>query len=461
MGIFFDDVNNTLWGGLSEAIGLAYHERSLFSHTTFRDSAKETLEKVFVQIYENSRFSDPNLAAQDPLRLSFSADEDLEFDVYCEPDDDDKHDLEIHISTGALHALNDLSMRALSAEDFLNEYIDESKNLMRWQGCRTIEAEPIAEPKYRYYDYNASVNAEEMEAFIHGGYIGTYFKKIPLDENRSHLGRVLVDIALSFLVLHEESHYREGHFSYDRELSAHGKDLDPTTNKVLELQADKHAAAGVFEIFYLPNYSKSALDSWPIGQRGLFRVILTGIALAIVVLLRKEKIHGRDKYYPSPLTRFGMAALTGKKVVASRVDSKYESYFSEGTAGYKTSIEFAITSFNGLHSSIFDLFALLDLLQSESSNEGFLVPAALHGLLPIKLIAYDLFLVGRGGDNAGLRNMMIPESQAHNEAHEEYLQSLEQTKGSWMELAELTRLHNSEIYDLLGKYRKETMGSSR
>ena len=126
----------------------------------------------------------------------------------------------IYMSGGTLMALDDLAFRVFCNSDFLSREIGDQDRL--WDGCTCFFAHLhnyYLRPEIRYWNYNMDfspllVGCGRNEP-VFAPFFPLYYSGIPTgDPERITAASFAATIGLSWLLAHEEAHYRNGHFHF-------------------------------------------------------------------------------------------------------------------------------------------------------------------------------------------------------------------------------------------------------
>lgn len=230
-----------------------------------------------------------------------------------------RSECEFGISLGALLAIEDLVFRACCNEDFFS--FDVSRGVSLWQGCQCLWLQWGRErPRTRFYDYH-SVQARDIPIDSEDSSLSRMFRAVPLDRARMLLATHMSVIALMWLAMHEEGHYRLGHLHYrakDTRLGAHpiretlGTGTgsgDDFLHRAFEWQADRHAIAAVVDVYLRPSEYGCLPHYCPQTPSWLLRIALTSAGMMILVLAKAQSVRGTTLSYPSLRTRFVTAII--------------------------------------------------------------------------------------------------------------------------------------------------------
>jgi hypothetical protein len=287
------------------------------------------------------------------------------------------------------------------------------------------------------------------------------------------LAALLVEIALVWIFLHEESHYREGHFSYKQNMSSKGVHIDPKIKRLLELQADKSATSGVFQGYLTDEMADKLLPTFPEGLGGLFRIILNGIGLAIIMLDRGVSVNKQQNNYPSPITRLGMAARRGVLMVLRMMDVNHDIKDRNRVTFQEPLLrEMYDRSFLWIADAFEDIYTIIGIINNEEcSDKDTDTQVLFPNHIDAPAIAAFQLMWGKDSiynysENKEYReqelqreNSIFPQSQPEHEGNQEYLCLKKQMDGCWDELNELIQMDDDNFRRTLRKYRVPTMGS--
>ncbi|MGH1404333.1 MAG: hypothetical protein ACRBDL_08815 [Alphaproteobacteria bacterium] len=474
-----DTANLSFIMGYDEAKSFTSGLFSTHSKDAYLAEVNRSLSGVLGYIYNTSRFSDRNQEANDKLQIKLDIKEDLVANCECYLPEDNDHELTISITTGILHALNDLTARALSSGNFMNErlFSNTNRETSRWNGCECFAAVPLHPPRHRYFDYSQENTASiEARAFYYDverdigippgslkpSYIGTFYKKVPNDNDRMDLGLLLIDVALFWIFMHEEAHYREGHMFYQEDMPFNG--MSATVNKVLEAQADAIATEEAFKRFFKPDIIQDFNSSWIQGHNGLFRIVAGGISLAISILDRKNRIIGKDNNYPNPRTRFALALKKIMSEGAKKVDKGHSVDIKNNLIFVTPSPEFQEICAEWLHGAFNDFYTISEIIaEEEDVNPSFDMELLVEDIECVVHVSFIEFMFSHPDmrkikDEEYLnfnRELSLSEKQKY------HMDRVISEFGNWDELHEIIHAHNKVYADEARRYQTETLGSLR
>lgn len=267
-----------------------------------------SLQSWLASYHSFSRYED---IKEDPLKIKYGIDKNLKFNAYTELHD--KYSVSINLSRGIYLSLQDLSLRAISSENFYNPFRSDNEYPLKWPGSSCIVTSPTFHPKNRYFDYSTKCfdpDSHLEDTWYKLGlqfkgenevpWIGQYVKKLPEDNNRLVLASGIMNIALTWICLHEEEHFRQGHLQY---LTDNDAEYTTEMSIAFEFQADKSAAQGIADIFFRKNIQ----DSLPQYAQGdwlwLLRFLMTSVGMAILIIDIGRRIQGNSSHHPRPRTR--------------------------------------------------------------------------------------------------------------------------------------------------------------
>jgi hypothetical protein len=280
----------------------------------------------------------------------------------------------IEVSHGLYLALQDIVLRAVSSENFFNTMSGDAANYGAsthgWGGALCIQPLLIARPKLRYVDYRP----QDLDADLHDmwldyhelqkarghppisdsdatniplwasgllpisdsgataspSWVGRVVRKLPDDSGRLTMAAMLLDMCLTWILLHEESHWTQGHFQYiaslntkDKHLGTAAQDSTPLSmhetssrprhygeeaSRVFEWQADRAASWGLRDVFFHESL-KEMLPPYALPREmWMLRALMTAVGLVALVMDRTRRQYGQSSGYPSPLCRWMSAS---------------------------------------------------------------------------------------------------------------------------------------------------------
>jgi hypothetical protein len=280
----------------------------------YLDAGQATLRSTLAFIHDHSRYVG---VADDPLKIAYRCTDDLCFSAYVVPEAADA--ITIHVSMGTLWALQDAILRAFSSQNFFNALIGDHEYANRWRGCECRAPLDTFRPRVRYWDYAAAAYAPHpvlvglwrdhgipQPSEHDGPWIGRFTKKLPYDDGRLRLSALMLDIALAWITLHEEAHYRQGHLPY-RMARTQGGQAEPLSADMLqafEFQADKDATQGIVNVFFRPAVQR-LLPPYASGDPyWVMRFLADAIGMVILVMDVGRRCDGHASSHPLPRVRF-------------------------------------------------------------------------------------------------------------------------------------------------------------
>jgi len=178
-------------------------------------------------------------------------------------------------------------------------------------------------PQKRYQSYIlCRLNAVGQELERSGGatFLSSFFTGIPRENGRILQAQNMVGIAMRWILLHEESHYIEGHLSFADQLRVAGEieTINSTVShiplatdalrRVIEWHADRSATESEFDLL-MSSYEAYAEQNVPHGVRSdeimkySLRFMMTTIGVVNLLFRLLEIRNGVSASYPSARTR--------------------------------------------------------------------------------------------------------------------------------------------------------------
>jgi hypothetical protein len=229
------------------------------------------------------------------------------------------------ISTGLFFSFDDLFLRLSCSSDFFT--IDVIDGVKLWNGCECLwtYAGSAIKPKLRFYEYEWIPKRSEIAwgNGCEGTWLYAYVGAYPFDSERRRLSDFLMQVSISWILLHEEAHHLEGHLNFiARHLPSQdaqclmdeiaevecGSD-SANLSKLFEWQADSYATCAIVDLFFskqnlalLPSYCAEKRHVW------LFRLLLVAIGSVILNFQNARANVGgsqanRRASHPLPRTR--------------------------------------------------------------------------------------------------------------------------------------------------------------
>lgn len=245
-------------------------------------------------------------AKKRPLPFSYCISESWHIGASIRPGD---HSNRICLNKGLLWALEDIFLRLTANKDFFSH---DSSDTRLWPGCDCIWTHGFGKitPKTRYTDYTPT---EIQKNQIQGTILSHHFESLPTDIERMNLTALLMAIATTYVIIHEETHYDAGHiafmnsrgnFSILNEAERNLPELSGELMRTMEWEADYHASRAIFLIYHsssyhqmLPSYCQIDPESW------MQRVIIIAISSLNIALQKVRITNGSDNLHPHPRTR--------------------------------------------------------------------------------------------------------------------------------------------------------------
>jgi hypothetical protein len=229
----------------------------------------------------------------------------------------------IVLTLGLFWALDDLVTRIVCLQGFapaLHEEISIEANFVANETL-AIDNDLEISPVVRFFDYAPLQRSGTVQTTV----LSRFFTAVPLTAERKALAQILLRIGLLWVILHEESHHVLGHLRYrrgmpgaDQDSAIHeGADGDLTGlanfSKVCEWQADRDATRGVLDVVIRP----AVIAELPVrfrSPKSLLRLVMVAIGCVVLLFDRARLIRrsmGSDEHgssHPTERTRF-LAAM--------------------------------------------------------------------------------------------------------------------------------------------------------
>ena len=342
----------------------------------------------------------------------------------------------INISEGVCLSLMDLFYRSCSNSLFFsfegNE--NEANEVQLWKGCSCFWSSFVSDknPPIRFYDYQITPMFEDHSLKKN---MGHFLEAAPIaDRDRMQTARLMSWISLVWIILHEESHYAEGHTNYLKKFmgvstaSLDGK-LPPKDEafpdlsdyRSMELAADQIATCAIFDIFFTEGYIQYLPDYCRGNPEWLFRLLVTSIGGTLQIIQRSHHYNGTSELYPSTHTR--LASLITEAINQSQ-KTRHAQFLNEQLAFSKA-----------LATSIFaidDINAISCLINREKGRD-----ASFSGEAPVREEKFRNGLLDERQDVFNLHQVMLAQFKEKYARHE-YLSELN---------GNLYRVDPHEIYE--------------
>jgi len=199
----------------------------------------------------------------------------------------------ITINFGTLWSLEDLFLNLTCNEEFFS-YSKSGEKL--WHGAEIINYTP------KYDGMN------DMSV------LGSNFNLMTTDRDRLILVGLLMNIAITYLIIHEETHYDAGHIDFMGSAAKHFNGIDEVNTRVpnssrdlmtaMEWEADYFATRGVWEVFNheyfypkLPGYCEGNEEAW------MARAVVSAIGALNIMQERYRIMLSMQSLHPSPKCR--------------------------------------------------------------------------------------------------------------------------------------------------------------
>lgn len=311
-------------------------------------AAQEDLTEFVEAFYSGSRALDPDYPNE---RVNYRSTPSLRFDAHVSLDPEKQNVANIDVSLGCLLSIDDLCFRMASNHGFFapkdvvlaNQFDQITPWRVVWPelgvrgNCENVRQGDLLLPKQRFEDYESLTLSETGRKYFKNGrssFLSGFFAGYPMDEMRHILARKLAMIGLGWLLLHEESHFAEGHFAYTKNRFGIADDscfegeeeLSGLLRKVMEWHADHGATNGIFDIvFQNAAHFVHGIYPEPSPQDELktdtLRLMMTGIGMVKLLFRRLELLRGCSEIYPTAFTRLTTLYFTMAKCV--RVTRKH------------------------------------------------------------------------------------------------------------------------------------------
>jgi len=283
----------------------------------YLSSLKEDLDNLLTHLFVISRHSEPTELTH---KLYFQSENDLTFDATISIKN--QNEVVSKISYGLLLAIDDLFFRLAANQDFFSFGFNDGKHQFDGCQCRWFDvAEDIPHPFIRYFSYEHQ--KDNLFPRPNASFLTRFYSVIPLDGQRLQLANFMTNIALLWIMMHEEAHYCRGHVLYMQEIglrsSSGSLGISETKNhtteksatndssrirKIFESQADQSGARAVIDIFFRDKYC-DLLPGYCVEDKALWllRLIIVTMASEILIFQKANLIYGSHNEYPSTKTR--------------------------------------------------------------------------------------------------------------------------------------------------------------
>jgi hypothetical protein len=280
--------------------------------TDYIASAASDYTPLVKTLSARSKFDNPKY--QPTSALSLHTSDSLTFDAYAQMEPDGTSTTFV-VSLGLLFAIEDLFIRACCNHSFFSFDFRSYEEI--WPGCDCLWLRGgFSVPYTRFYDYRQQVlsplGGEDAEGPYLASQLSGFFTGIPFDNVRWHLSQILTKIALTYVLVHEEAHYWEGHLHFMNkthgllrmsEAAGHGIPGDAELLKLLEWQADRHAARGALDVWFRPKMLPALPGIYGGSREWLLRLIMTAVASVTLIFHKVQSIYGSSTKYPQPRSR--------------------------------------------------------------------------------------------------------------------------------------------------------------
>ena len=408
---------------------------------------------------------------EDNLRVRYEVSENLQLDAKVTITGESS--IVTTISRGAYLSLQDLALRCASSENFFNALDRDPEYLEGWKGssCRAplLTHHPVA----RYFDYNIShtsiapklhqiwsLTGMNIPESTRLPWIGLFIKKLPMDNERLLLAQFILQVGISWIALHEEEHFRQGHLQYRLKLRNENKShlFTEQMSKAFEFQADAKAAKGVADIFFNAN-SQNTLPTY--AQKDwcwLLRLLIVSVGLVIISIDIGRRKKGTSSFYPSPIIRIHTVI---RHVIVHALQTSKASSLKYDELNYGKN-DFSYPGFNKrlfytIVGSLWDLTDILQIMENEEvlPNQDPLWP--ISDAFPF--MTANVILQGSWVDNVPdkdgkIRRVAKSCSLDFGVTEEKALEFYHSALASILELEKLINLSNEKYLPLTSEYRK-------
>lgn len=354
---------------ISEEITRTNYGYPSYEFTEKFDNALSNDINAFFNYYiPRTRFGNNDYTSTFPFYYHFD-DNDLKLSarVYLGTLTNNKSASIISVSKGLLYALDDLMNRICCNKDFLSVRTDRDERV--WNGTQCFWPQTKTIPLKRFLNYNKIQNSKFN--FSLSTQIGELFSGIPKgDDDRMYLANLMYNIALTWILFHEESHYWHGHLHYSNVnkisdlYQLNETDATIPTDfielfKTFEWQADRNATSGVTSLFFSKINTPFELPSFFNKEDNLIwylRTMFVSIGSVILLFQKANLISGSSRYYPTPQTRL-MSFFGVGQAEMIRMFRRGDLYFK----GISEK-ELAMAINTAIYFSLFDLNVVEDVL---------------------------------------------------------------------------------------------------
>jgi hypothetical protein len=427
---------------LGEALNLhPNREFRLEFATQYINAASQDLETLIGKLHQTSR---PDASTMQ-VAFEHSISSSLVFEASVGLNKSSKP--RIQFSTGLLLALDDLFLRLCCNRNFFGrDYHLESKSTDNrvWDGCECLWPTRAKgyRPAMRYYDYTHEPTVHHPNQQSEETILSVFNSGFPYgDRERLNLAMGMVQIAVLWILMHEEAHYFNGHVHYFRQSwRVTGREapsqFDETSGRThetfsrlhhqtLEWQADRSATYATLDVALrqegligcLPKYCRES-------PRWVLRYILTAIG-CIQLLFHKARLSAKSEgAYPSCRTRLASALFGARSKLYIKKHLKPKNIrfrFSE------------MDYVNAVCGTLFDLAAAEEAAACDSESAEPAAPGA-HSLC---------FVDGEENVEEICAAMLNPDSASR------------QVDALWLEeLRKLVEVHETELFAKLKPFRE-------
>jgi hypothetical protein len=320
---------------------------------------------------------------------------------------------EIELAMGLMLALDDLLLRACSSRDFFS--IDAvQQNASLWKGCHCLLPFGISavRPVARFFDYNLAPHVEGNKGG-NGSWLYAVYSSYPMDAERRKVADQMFQLALSWLIAHEDSHYTNFHlellhhpgFREDRENSN-----IPSFDKMAEWQADRDAALAVLDLVFNPT-NLATLPSYITLNHEAWLARLAANAASCIFLIAENALINRGNVYTdlqrpnyfSPRTRI-LIFLTTWIEEFMHADFRRFNVFEKEGGWTNQDVFFVIFAF--VHGVMEDIDTLSNIFCREANNQN-AIEEWKPGQMPVFARQKNLVIIDRPQDALGVGCMIM------------------------------------------------------
>ncbi|PHN01980.1 tetratricopeptide repeat protein [Flavilitoribacter nigricans] len=251
-------------------------------------------------------------------RFQYKQNDNLKLDAFINLNKAGQCQIELSLAT--LFSLDDLFFRLCTNSDFFStDFSTDNYSKKLWDGtqCMWLEKGGVLIPHTRYFDYRQQSRLDKVNRSnaYKSVYLSGFYHVVPFgDRARMQLAANMVYIGLLWILLHEEGHYWEGHLHYlqskfgikpeiNETNQQYTFERDSAIHKVLEWQADRHAAWGVMDVLQQENVLPYPLPDYGQSYGWRLRLILVSLGATVLILQKIQQTYGSQQNYPNARTR--------------------------------------------------------------------------------------------------------------------------------------------------------------